>query len=104
MVEPALPAFARIADEVLVKAIVHNTTDQAGEAEVQLTLDDRADFITDEREFVAVSLNPGKSKPEGKVWMKKVPVKAKETLAVSFPVKFTKTGEAAWKWQTKWVH
>lgn len=101
MVEPALPRFARTDDELMVKAIVHNTTPQNGEVEVQLTIDDRAEFITEDRLFVLASLNPAGSKPEGKVWKKKVTVKGRETTAVSFPVKFSKTGEAKWNWQAK---
>lgn len=101
MVEPALPRFARTDDELMVKAIVHNTTPHSGEVEVQLTVDDRAEFITEDRLFVMASLNAGGSKPEGKVWTKKVTLKAKETTSVSFPVKFVKTGEAKWNWLAK---
>jgi uncharacterized protein YfaS (alpha-2-macroglobulin family) len=101
MLEPALARFARIGDELLVKAVLHNTTDQSGEVTVKCTLDDRADFIADERAFVLVSLNAGGTKPEGKVWTKKVMLKAKETAAVSFPVKFTTTGAAKWQWEAK---
>ena len=101
MLEPALPRFARLDDELLVKAIVHNTTPQTGEVTVTLTLDDRATFITEDRVFVMASLNANNSKPEGKVWTKTVTLKAKETAAVSFPVKMAKVGTAKWQWQAK---
>jgi uncharacterized protein YfaS (alpha-2-macroglobulin family) len=31
MIEPAVPRFARLGDEFLVKAVVHNTTPNAGQ-------------------------------------------------------------------------
>lgn len=101
MIEPALPRFARIDDELIVKAIVHNTTAQSGSVEVQLTIDERADFISEERPFIVTNATAEASKPEGKVWKKVVPLKAKETASVAFPVKFAKMGEAKWNWQVK---
>jgi uncharacterized protein YfaS (alpha-2-macroglobulin family) len=101
MIEPALPRFARIDDELIVKAVVHNTTAQSGSVEVQFTIDERADFISDERPFIVTNATAEASKPEGKVWKKVVPLKAKETAAVAFPVKFAKMGEAKWNWQVK---
>lgn len=101
MLEPALPRFARLDDELLVKAIVHNTTPHSGSVSVSLTLDDRAAFITEDRPFVMASLNAADTKPEGKVWTKVVSLKANETAAVSFPVKMAKVGEAKWQWLAK---
>ncbi len=101
MIEPAMPRFARLDDELLLKAVVHNTTPQSGEVEVQLTLDDKANFITDLRPFIP----PGGDKPAGKVWKRTISLKANETSAVSFPVKLTGLGTAKWTWQgrtTKW--
>ena len=101
MIEPAMPRFARLDDELLLKAVLHNTTAQSGEVEVQLTLDDKADFITDLRPFFTA----GKEKPEGKVWKRTVTLKASETSAIAFPVKLTNLGPATWSWQvktTKW--
>ena len=101
MVEPSLPRFARLDDEFLLKAILHNTTAHSGEVEVQLTLDDKAGFITDPRPFIA----PGGDKPSGKVWKRTVSLKANETSSVAFPVKLTGLGTARWAWQaktTKW--
>lgn len=101
MIEPALPRFARIDDELIVKAVVHNTTAHSGSVEVQFTLDDRADFISEDRPFVVTNATGDAGKPEGKVWKKVVPLKAKETASVAFPVKFAKVGEAKWNWQVK---
>jgi len=82
MLEPALPRFARLDDELLVKAIIHNTTPHSGSVSVSLTLDDRAAFIAEDRPFVMASLNAAGTKPEGKVWTKVVTLKANEAASV----------------------
>ncbi len=46
MVEPVVPRFAHVGDEILVKAVVHNTTAFSGDVEVELKLDDTATLIT----------------------------------------------------------
>src|ERR1043166_5392124 len=42
MVEPALPQFANITDRMTARAVVQNTTAQAGEVIVSLELDEKA--------------------------------------------------------------
>ena len=81
MVEPALPRFANVGDEVTVKAIVLNNTDQAFEVEVALELDDRA-----------------KTSQEAK---KKVMLAARETKGVGWPIALTQSGTAKWKWSAR---
>lgn len=101
MIEPAMPRFARVDDELLLKAVLHNTTAESGEIEVVLTLDDKAAFITDVRPFTPV----GNGKPEGKEWKRTLLLRANETAAVAFPVKLANLGPAKWTWQaktTKW--
>ncbi|MDB6137705.1 MAG: terpenoid cyclase/protein prenyltransferase alpha-alpha toroid, partial [Verrucomicrobiaceae bacterium] len=97
MVEPAMPRFARLDDELLLKAVLHNTTSESGEVEVSLTLDDKADFIAEVRPFSP----PGNSAPEGKTWKRTLILRANETAAVAFPVKLTHLGPAKWAWQAK---
>ena len=43
MLDPALPRFANVGDKLLLRGVLHNLTDVAGEAEVQLELDGRHD-------------------------------------------------------------
>lgn len=95
MIDPVVPRFARLGDETLLKAVVHNTTASAGEVEVTLELDAAADFIREERPFIPAGIKvPAAS---GK-WTQKVALKAEETASVSFPAHFIKVGTARWKW------
>lgn len=105
MVEPVVPRFARLEDETLLKAVIHNTTTNSGEVQVRLELDETTDFIREERPFVPVSLNAPES-ADPKVWQQTIIVKAGETTSVAFPVRFAKLGTANWKWTaqtTKWT-
>lgn len=98
MIEPVVPRFARLGDETLLKAVLHNTTPASGEVEVTLELDATADFIREERFFIPASI---KAPEDPKVWKQKVDLKANETAAVSFPVQFSKLGTAVWKWTAR---
>lgn len=79
MVEPALPRFANVGDEVTAKAVVLNNTDQPLDVEVTLALD-----------ALATSASP---------LTKRVTLAARGTAAVAFPVRFTESGDAAWQWK-----
>jgi uncharacterized protein YfaS (alpha-2-macroglobulin family) len=82
MLEPSLPRFANVGDSLLLRAVLHNTTDFSGEAEVILELDDtaRADHKS-----------------------RRVSLPAHGSLAVEFPVEFTGIGAAIWKWTARFV-
>ena len=41
MIESAMPAFANLGDKLILRAVVHNTTDIAGKADIALNLDER---------------------------------------------------------------
>ena len=102
MIEPAVPRFARLGDEFLVKAVVHNTTPNAGAVEVTLELDATANFIQEKRDFVPASLKAGTggSAKQQKVVLQ---IKAGETSATAFPVQFVQLGTAKWKWTARGV-
>lgn len=100
MVEPVVPRFARLGDEALLKAVLHNTTPNTGEVEVTLQLDATADFIREQRFFIPASIKPP---VDTKVWKQKVTLKANETTAVAFPVAFVKLGTAQWQWSVSTV-
>ncbi|MGV3664017.1 MAG: alpha-2-macroglobulin family protein [Prosthecobacter sp.] len=102
MIEPAVPRFARLDDEFLVKAVVHNTTPNSGAVEVTLTLDETASFIEEKREFIPASLKPadGGTAKQHKVTLQ---IKAGETAATAFPVKFVQLGSANWQWTARSV-
>jgi uncharacterized protein YfaS (alpha-2-macroglobulin family) len=79
MLDPALPRFANVGDEITVKGILLNNTDQPIEADVSLTLDD-----------LATSAQP---------LMKRVSLAARGTEAVAFPLAFKSPGTAVWQWK-----
>lgn len=100
MVEPAVPRFAHLGDELLIKAVVHNTTKEAGEVEVELKLDDTATLITEARTYVPVALTKNRTLTnDGKTERRVISLKAGETTAIAFPVRFTKTGTSSWQWR-----
>jgi uncharacterized protein YfaS (alpha-2-macroglobulin family) len=105
MVEPVVPRFAHGGDELLVKAVVHNTTTQSGEVEVELKLDGSAVLITEQRPFALIGLQNRSTTNDGKSERRVISLKAGETSALAFPVRFVNRGTCAWQWQvrtTKW--
>ena len=102
MIEPAVPRFARLGDEYLVKAVVHNTTPNAGAVEVMLELDGTASFIQEKRDFIPASLKApaGGTAKQQKVTLQ---IKAGQTAATAFPVQFVQLGTAKWKWTVRSV-
>lgn len=101
MVEPVVPRFAHVGDELLLKAVIHNTTAHSGEVEVELNLDGTAVLITEQRPFALIGLKNRTTTNDGKSERRVVTLKAGETTALAFPVRFTQRGTTAWKWQVK---
>ncbi len=104
MVEPVVPRFAHVGDEILVKAVLHNTTAFSGEVEVELKLDDTATLISEERPYALVAMMKNRTMTnDGKLDRRSITLKAGETTALAFPVKFVKTGTCAWQWRAHTV-
>lgn len=82
MLEPAMPRFANVGDTMVLRAVVHNTTEQAGEVKVRIQLDATATAAESER---TVSLP------------------AKGSIAVDFPVEIRETGDAKWVWTAEFT-
>lgn len=80
VIEPALPAFANVTDQLIARGVVLNQTTNAGEVVVTLELDDQA-----------TNSGPGLSR--------RIPIPANGSAVVEFPVTFTDTGEAKWVWR-----
>lgn len=80
MLEPSPPRFANVGDQMLIRAVLHNTTAAPGEAEVRVKLD-------------ATAAAFGATDP-----VQKITVPAGATVAVDFPIAFRATGEAVWTW------
>jgi uncharacterized protein YfaS (alpha-2-macroglobulin family) len=88
MVEPALPRFAHVTDKLIARAVVHNQTADAGEIEVSLQLDEKANA-------------PGNVKAH--VFKKVLPVRAKTSSPVEFPVEFVEAGSSKWTWRARFA-
>ncbi len=81
MLEPSLPRFANVGDEVMLKAVLHNTSTVAGDIEIKLTLDDHLELTSG-----------------GTTASKTLTLAAGQSKSTLFPVKFTQTGNAILKW------
>ncbi|MBA2432423.1 MAG: hypothetical protein H0V56_09970, partial [Chthoniobacterales bacterium] len=82
MIESALPAFANLGDKLVLRSVVTNATDEAGEAEVFLELDARARATETSR---------------------RVALPARGSVAVDFPVEVVALGDAKWRWAVKFA-
>lgn len=88
MLEPALPRFANSGDEVVLKAILHNTT--ATDTSVDLEL------VTDDHVLI---LNHLGGSPQPSTIHVPVSIPAGSTRAASIPVRFTKAGHTTFRWK-----
>lgn len=98
IIEPALPGFTNITDQIDVAAVLHNNSGAAQEVEVTVTLDPHAIFLGRIGETIPTSLTPDAA-PGSKVVKLNLPAGATET--VSFPIAMTATGEAKWNWKVR---
>jgi uncharacterized protein YfaS (alpha-2-macroglobulin family) len=78
LIEPALPQFAHIGDQLVARAVIHNQSRHAGEVVVRLELDDKAQ---------ANSTN------------KQIQIAAGGSETAEFPVTFAAAGTAKWIWR-----
>lgn len=101
MVEPVVPRFAHVGDELLLKAVIHNTTEHTGTVEVELKLDDHASIVTGDRPFALIALKNRTTTNDGKSERRVISLKAGETTALPFPVRFLKQGSTALQWSVK---
>jgi uncharacterized protein YfaS (alpha-2-macroglobulin family) len=101
MIEPVVPRFAHVGDEILVKGVLHNTTPHSGQVEVELKLDDSATLISEARPYALIGLKNRTMTNDGKTERRLVNLKAGETAALAFPVRFTKQGSCVWQWRVR---
>lgn len=80
MIESAMPAFANVGDQLTMRAIAHNTTNNGGKAEIYFQAD----------ETVRV--------PETR---KQINLPAGGSVPIDIPVEVIATGTAHWKWALK---
>ncbi|MGB0578707.1 MAG: alpha-2-macroglobulin family protein [Limisphaerales bacterium] len=85
VVEPVLPRFARRGDELNVRALLINQTEQDNTVEVTW-------------ERVGESLTDGPARRT-----QRVPLKSGQTKTARFPLVFNDTGTARWKWSARFL-
>ncbi|HSV63551.1 MAG TPA: alpha-2-macroglobulin family protein, partial [Chthoniobacterales bacterium] len=82
MIEASLPRFGNFGDKFVLRAVVHNNTDVAGEADVELQLDSTAKAAETKRH---------------------ISVPAKGSVAIDFPAELIATGHAQWRWSVRFT-
>ena len=97
IIEPALPVFTNVTDQIDVSAVLHNNTTEAQEIEVTVNLDNHAAFLSE----IGAELTSfaGGDSPLTRSVTAILDPGATETL--SFPIALTEVGEAKWNWQVR---
>lgn len=98
IIEPALPRFSNLTDQIDVSAVLHNNSGAAQEVEIQVGLDGHAVFLGRIGETISTSAAPA---PDATERTAKLSLPAGATETVSFPIALTATGEAKWSWKVR---
>ncbi len=98
MLEPATPRFANVGDTIVLRAVVHNTTEQAGEVKVSIKLDETARPVLIQQTMAHIPIVS-----DGFLCTRTVKIPAKGAVAVDFPVELRETGEAKWLWSAEFT-
>jgi uncharacterized protein YfaS (alpha-2-macroglobulin family) len=78
LIEPALPQFAHVGDQLIARAVIHNQSRHSGDVVVKLELDDKA---------------------QAKGTEKQIQIAAEGSKVAEFPVTFAAAGSAKWIWR-----
>ncbi len=97
IIEPALPGFSNITDQIDVTAVLHNNTSQTQEVEIKVQLDDHAAFLT----AIGETLNTNLSAPTRALRTETAFLDPGATETLSFPIALTETGQAKWTWSVQ---
>lgn len=97
IIEPALPVFTNVTDQIDVSAVLHNNSGEAQEVEVTVTLDGHAAFLS-EIGGSLTSLRPG-GNPESR--SVKAILNPGATESLRFPIVLNDVGEAKWNWTVR---
>lgn len=98
IVEPALPLFSNLTDQIDVTAVLHNNTKKAQEIELAVSLDDHGVFVSEIGAAIPTALaDPNAQKKRTVTAI----LEAGATETLSFPVALTSVGEAKWNWTVR---
>jgi uncharacterized protein YfaS (alpha-2-macroglobulin family) len=82
MLEASLPRFGNQGDKLVLRAVLHNNTDVAGEADVELQLD--------------VTAKASETK-------RRVSIPARGSVPLDFPAELVATGRGQWRWSVRFT-
>src|SRR5690606_1205605 len=99
IIEPALPGFTNVTDQIDIAAALHNNSKMTHDVEVTVSLDVHGIFLGELGEVVPTKLTDASPTATEKVVKLALPPGATET--VSFPIALTRTGEAKWNWKVR---
>ncbi|NNE90881.1 MAG: hypothetical protein HKN23_04475, partial [Verrucomicrobiales bacterium] len=97
IIEPSLPRFTNVGDQVDLTAVLHNNTKRNLELELEINLDERAMFLPEAPGLVPTT--DSKPAAAGRTLKRRYTIGAGKTERISNPAVFTKTGEAKWTWK-----
>ncbi len=98
IIEPALPGFSNLSDQIDLSAVLHNNSGEAQEVEIEVSLDEHALFLNEIGKIIPTSLE---SNEETQKKVKRLTLAAGATETVRLPVGLTKVGEAKWNWKVR---
>ena len=101
IIEPALPAFANLGDDLILQAVVHNTTATPGRFEVTLLADATIELPSNQGQVQPIALGGA---PGPREWRSMVDLGAGQSTGLPIPVKFTQTGDAIWTWTIREIN
>lgn len=97
IIEPALPSFSNLSDQIDLTAVLHNNTEENQKIRVSVTLDDHAVFVQELGEILPTNLSTLPA--DAKQRTVEISIDPGDTRALHFPTAMTKTGDAKWKWK-----
>ena len=97
IIEPALPAFSNVSDQIDLTAVLHNNTTRDLDLNLEVTLDEHAMFLADAPGLMPTKL-AGRDLDSRQI-KRTFTIGAGKSERLSFPTVFTKTGEAKWMWK-----
>ncbi len=99
IIEPALPSFSNLGDQIDLTAVLHNNTEVEQALELAVELDKHAIFIGELGTPLTTAL-PSKA-PGDSSWKGSLTIRPGQTEVVHLPVGMIKNGEAKWQWKVQ---
>ncbi|MDF1755330.1 MAG: MG2 domain-containing protein [Verrucomicrobiales bacterium] len=99
IIEPAIPSFSNLSDQLDLTAVLHNNTNRAQQLEVRVELDDKAVFVNQLGDVIPTSLS---NLPEdAKIRIRELTIDPGQTEVLHLPAAMTKVGDATWQWKVQ---